>query len=79
MSTKKVKKKVEHILHPVTNFTVTYPAASDAVMIAFTGKETFPTGGQLTVLGGLTTASGSTLTGPAVYTISKGAESIGPS
>ena len=77
MSTKKVKKKVEHLLRPITNFTVTYTAASDAVMIAFAGKETFPTGGQITVLGGLTTASGGTLSGPAVYAISKGGKSIG--
>jgi len=38
--------------------------------------ETFPTGGQLTVLGGLTTAAGGTLTGPAVFTISKSGKSI---
>ncbi len=79
VTTKKVKKAVQHILHPITNFTATYTAASDAVMIAFTGKETFPTGGQITILGGLTTASGGTLSGPAVYTISKGGKSIGPS
>jgi hypothetical protein len=73
------KKTIEHIPHPITNFTVTYSAASDAVMIAFTGKETFPTGGQITVLGGLTTTSGGTLSGPAEYTISKGGKSIGAS
>ena len=79
MTTKKVKKKVEHLLRPITNLTVSYTAASDAVMIAFSGKETFPTGGQITVLGGLTIASGGTLSGPAVYAISKGGKSIGPS
>ena len=52
MTKKKVKKKVEHILRPITNFTVSFTAASDAVMIAFTRKEKFPTGGQITVLGG---------------------------
>ncbi len=58
VTTKKVKKKVKHILHPITNLTVTNTAASDAVTIAFTGKETFPTGGQITVLSGVTGAEG---------------------
>ena len=58
---------------------VSYVAASDAVEITLGAKETFPTGGQLTVLGGLTTASGGTLSGNAVFTISKGGKSIGPS
>ena len=79
ITTKKVKKKKETILHPITNFTVSYLAASDAVEITLGAKETFPTGGQITVLGGLTTAAGGTLTGPAVFTISKGGKSIGPS
>jgi hypothetical protein len=66
-------KKKETIPHSITNFTATYLAASDAVEITLGANETFPTGGQITVLGGLTTASGSTLSGPAVFTISKGA------
>ena len=72
VTTKRVKKKIETILHPIKKFTVSYVAASDAIEIKLGAKETFPTGGQITVLGGLTTASGGTLTGPAVFTISKG-------
>jgi hypothetical protein len=41
--------------------------------------QTFPTGGQITVLGGLLTESGGTLSVPAVFTISKGGKSIKPS
>ena len=51
VTSKKVKKVVEHILRPIANFNVTYTAASDAVTIAFTGKESFPTGGQIMVAG----------------------------
>ena len=79
VTTKRVKKKIETILHPIKKFTVSYVAASNAIEIKLGATETFPTGGQLTVLGGLTTASGGTLSGPAVFTISKGGKSIGPS
>ncbi len=75
---KKSKKGSQTILHPITNFTVSYVPASDAVEIAFTATETFPTGGQITVLSGVTTAAGGTLTGNAVFTISKGGKSVGP-
>ncbi len=76
VTTKKVKKKTETILHPITKFTVSYVAASDAVEIKLGAAETFPTGGRLTVLGGETTAAGGTLTGPAVFAIGKGGKSI---
>ena len=78
VTTKKVKKKKETIPHSITNFTVTYLAASDAVEITLGAKETFPTGGQIMVLGGLSTAAGGTLSGTAVFTISKGGKSVGP-
>ena len=78
LTTKRVKKKNETILHPFTKFTVSYVAASDEIEIKLGAKQTFGAGGQLTVLGGLTTASGGTLTGPAVFTISKGGKSIIP-
>ena len=58
VTTKKVRKKKETILHPITSFAVTYVAASDSVDIVLRAKETFPTGGQLTVLSGVTTAAG---------------------
>ncbi len=79
ITTKRVKKKVVTTLHPIKNFTVSYVAASDAIEIKLGGKQTFPTGGQITVVSGLTTAAGGTLSGPAVFTISKGGKSIKPS
>ena len=79
VTTKKVKKKNKTILHPLTNFTVSYLAASDVVQIRLLANETFPTGGEITVLGGLTTASGGTLTGNATFTISKRGKSVEPS
>jgi hypothetical protein len=66
-------------LQPITKFTVSYLAASNAVEITLGSAETFPSGGELTVLGGVITASGGTLSGPAVFTISKGGKSIEPS
>jgi uncharacterized protein YjdB len=76
VTTRRVKKKTVTILHPITQFTVAYDAASDAIEIKLLTKQTFATGGQLKVLGGLTTASGGMLSGPAVFTISKGGKSI---
>ncbi len=79
ITTKKVKKKTTTTQQPITNFKVMYVPASDSVDISFGSNETFPTGGQITVLSGVTTASGGTLTGNAVYTISKGGKIISPS
>jgi MBG domain/Bacterial Ig-like domain (group 3)/Right handed beta helix region len=78
VTTKAVKHKKQTILHPIANFTVSYAAASDSVNISFPVNETFPTGGQVTVSSGLATASGGTLTGPAVFTIAKGGKHISP-
>ena len=77
-TTKKVKKKKATILHPITKFSVSYLAASDDVELMLGTAETFPSGGQLTVLGGIPTAAGATLTGPAVFTIASGGKSVGP-
>jgi hypothetical protein len=77
-STKKVKRKTELVLHPITSFTVTYSAASSEVKIVFTGKETFPGGGQITVSSGVTGDSGAVLLGTTVFKISKGGKRIEP-
>jgi hypothetical protein len=74
----KVKKKIGPIFHPISGFTVSYAAADDVVTIRLARPETFPTGGQITVLGGLTTASGGSLSGTAVFAISKGGKGIVP-
>ena len=50
ITTKKVKRKTERVLHPITDFTVDYSAASGEAIIVLTGKQTFPDGGQITVL-----------------------------
>jgi uncharacterized repeat protein (TIGR03803 family) len=80
VTTKKVKRSVKRALHAITKFTVSYLAASDAVELAFTGKETFPTGGQLTVVGGssvgVTAASGAPLAADTVFTIAAGGRKI---
>jgi uncharacterized delta-60 repeat protein len=78
VTTRKVKRKKETILNPISKFTVSYLPASDAVQLTLGSTETFPTDGQITILGGLTTASGGTLTGPAVFTIAKGGKSVVP-
>jgi hypothetical protein len=78
LTTKKVKKKIEQVLHPIAGFRVSYDAADDAVTITLGRAEKFPTGGQVTVLGGLTSASGGSLSGTAVFAISKGGKGIAP-
>jgi len=74
VSTKRVKKKVERILHPIRSFSVAYSPPGDSVTLTFAGKQTFPTGGQITVVsgpkGGVTGASGAALTGNTMFTIS---------
>jgi hypothetical protein len=78
VSTKKVRKTVQHILHPIPDFTVSYGASDDAVTIHLARPEKFPTGGQLTILGGVSSASGGALGGTTAFEISKGGKSIVP-
>ncbi len=78
LTTKKVKKKTTHILQPISNFTVSYVPANDAVEIAFTSTETFKTGGQITVSSGVTSANGGALAGTTVFTISPKGNNISP-
>ena len=55
VTTKKVKKVVEHILHPITKFTgLVYSGERRGRRSRLRAKETFPTGGQITILGGVT-------------------------
>ncbi len=78
-TTKRVKRKLDRVLHPIERFTVTYAPASDSVTLELTGTQTFPKGGQLTVLPGVTGASDIVLDGTTVFTIAPGGKSIGPS
>jgi hypothetical protein len=82
VTTKRVKKVVRRILHPITSFSVVYSESSDSVTLRFAGKQAFRTGGQITVItgppGGLTGPSGQALTGNMVFLIAPGGRSIAP-
>ena len=73
------RKKVQRTLHPIPGFQVSYTAVSDSVTITLTGKPTFPTGGQITVLPGVTGISGLELGGHTVFTIAAKGRSVTPS
>ncbi len=83
ITTKKVKKRVKTILHPITSFKVSYSATSDSVNLTLLGKQTFPTGGQLTIVnrapGGVEGATGALLAGKTVFAIAKKGRTITPS
>ena len=79
VTTKKVKKSVERVLHPIKSFTVTYTPANDSVMLKLAGTQLFPTGGQIKVLPGVTGGSGSVLNGATVFKITPGGKTIVPS
>jgi hypothetical protein len=81
ITTKRVKKQTHHILHPITSFSVVYSAANDSVTLAFVGKQTFQTGGQITVVGGasgITEVSGAALPASKVFAITPRGQSIVP-
>jgi hypothetical protein len=77
--TKKVHKKPTTVFTPISGVSVSYAASSDSVSLTFAAKETFSTGGRLTVLPGIESASGGTMSSSAVFTISTGGKSINPS
>ena len=62
----KVKKGTKRVLQPIKKFTVSYTPGSDSVTLELSGKQTFPSGGQLTVMPGVTGGSGSVLMGTRV-------------
>ena len=76
---KKVKRKLDRILQPIKSFTVTYTPTRDSVTLKFTGTRSFPTGGQITVLPGVTSGSDSVLSGTTVFTITPGGKKVEPS
>ena len=78
VTTKRVKKKLVPVLQSVKKFTVTYTPSSDSVSLTLTGTQTFPTGGRLTVLPGISGNSGGVLSGTTVFTIAPGGKKIGP-
>jgi hypothetical protein len=77
---KKVRKSLDRILHPIKNFTVTYSPVNDSVTLGLAaGAQKLRTGGQITVLPGITGDSGDVLVGPTVFTITAGGKKVEPS
>jgi hypothetical protein len=74
----KVKKHPIRALHPVQSFTVTYTPTSNSVTLELAATESFPTGGQIIVLPGITADSGSVLTGITVLKITPGGKKLEP-
>jgi hypothetical protein len=66
VSSKRIKKKVVNVLHPVP-FSVQYSPSNDSVSLMLSGKQAFAQGGQITVIGtppgGVSSASGVLLDG----------------
>ena len=79
---KKVKKRSTTVFTPIPRIHVAYDGVSDSVSLEFTGKETFKTGGELTVEAsppsGIESVSGAFMRANAVFTISKGGKIIKP-
>jgi hypothetical protein len=82
IKTKKVKKVTKTTFTPISGLSVAYTASSDSVSLTFSGKQTFKTGGQLTVDGtgssGIESATGGFLAGNVVFKISPGGKGIVP-
>ena len=76
---KKVNRGLDRVVHPIKRFTVTYTPASDSVTLELAGTQSFRTGGRLTVLPGVTSASGGALIGTTEFTITPGGKTIEPS
>jgi hypothetical protein len=75
---KKVRKHPIRVLRPITSFTVTYTPATISVTLELAAAQSFPTGGQLRVLPGVTADSGSLLTGITVFRITPGGKRLEP-
>jgi hypothetical protein len=76
--TTKVKNKRKRVLHPITNFTVSYNSTTEISKITFTGKETFPNGGKIALLNGVTAGTDAALAGTTAFKITDGGKSIKP-
>jgi hypothetical protein len=81
-TTKKVNKKLETRFTPITGVSVSYDVDTGSVDLLFSHKETFKTGGQLTVLAappsGIVSWEDENMTANAVFTISPGGKKIEP-
>ncbi len=80
ITTRKVKKSLDRVEHPIRSFTVSYTPANDSVTLDLEGApSSLRTGGQITVLPGVTSDSGDALVGTTVFTITPGGKKIEPS
>jgi Bacterial Ig-like domain (group 3) len=75
----KVHRHLDRVVRPIKNFRVTYAPASDSVTLELAGTPSFRAGGRLTVLPGVTSASGDDLIGTTEFTITPGGKTIEPS
>ena len=78
-TTKKVKKTLDRILKPVDDFTVSYLPSTNSVMINLSSTNAFRTGGQITLLPGVASASGAALSGITEFMVTPGGTKIVPS
>jgi hypothetical protein len=81
VSTRRVKRKLVTLLHPIAINSAIYDASIDAVvLLTSTTKSTFAKGGKLTVInsspGGIDSTAGTFLGGTTVLTISPNASRI---
>jgi hypothetical protein len=76
---KKFRKKLEKVLQPLSGFTVVNNPATDSVTIKLTGIQSFPNGGRIEILPGITSGSNSVLTGTTTLTITPGGKQVRPS
>ena len=75
---KKVKKSLDRLVRPIKGFTVINTPATNSVTIKLAGTQSFPTGGQITILPGVTDQSSAVLSGPTVFKITPGGKKIQP-
>ena len=77
-SSRRSRRKQVRVLRTLTNFTVSYNADDNDVTLDFTKAETFPNGGQITVLSGVTSGTGLSVAGSTVFKITAGGKRIVP-
>jgi hypothetical protein len=78
VTVERVKNKNESVLHRITKFVVSYDAADRTATIRLAGKQTFPNGGQITVLDSVTGGTDAVLTGTSVFKITDGGKRVEP-
>ncbi len=77
--TRRLRKTVEHVLHPIAGFSVTYSSATDSATIGLPAGAKLKKGGQIAVLSGVTGGTGESLAGTSVFAIAPGGKRITPS